>query len=434
WGVSPRMAAWRLAGARALAQPLARGIALEPLRVALVFREIVPPLTEVEGARERVAAILSGPLTLTFSFPELDAQGAVQALPRRWDVDQAVLATWLTVSKRPTADGSELQVDVDRERIRAHLAPLVDEVARPAREGRFGYDPATDTLTVVAPGQYGYALDLDALVAVVAEACITGQRVVTLPVVVLPPRVTRADLEALRPLALVSVGESSFAGSTADRLQNIKVATARFHGVTVPAQATFSFLEHLGLVTQANGYANAWVIYGDRTVLGPGGGVCQVSTTCFRAAFWGGFPIVERRPHAYRVSWYEPPLGLDAAVYSPVADMRFRNDTDSPLLLLTEVDERASKLYFRLYGRPTGRTVRLEGPVSENPVRAPDPVLEEDPTLAAGQRVQVDWPKDGLDVRIYRLIGSKGEPTVRQEFFSRYQAWPARYRVGPSGG
>jgi vancomycin resistance protein YoaR len=144
--------------------------------------------------------------------------------------------------------------------------------------------------------------------------------------------VARQDLEALLPLSLISVGETSFAGSTADRRQNIREATSRFHGVVVPPGRRFSFLDHLGPVTVADGYSQSWIIYGDRTILGPGGGVCQVSTTAFRAAFWGGYPIEERWPHSYRVSWYEPPLGLDAAVFSPGTDMRFpqRHRTPDP--------------------------------------------------------------------------------------------------------
>ncbi|MBN1400437.1 MAG: VanW family protein [Anaerolineae bacterium] len=404
----------------------------EPVRVALVFREIVPPLTEVAGARERAATVLSAPIVLTCELPVLRADGSVASAPRRWAIDQAVLSSWLTVNRTPDEEGATLQVDVDRQRIRSFLMPLVDEIAQTPREGRYSYDAATGALTTVWAGQYGYAFDLEAAVAQVAQACLGEERTVALPVAPLAPRVTRADLEALLPLDLISEGETSFQGSTPDRLQNIQVSTARFDGVVVPRESTFSFLDHLGLVTVANGYSLSWVIYGDRTLLGPGGGVCQVSTTCFRAAFWGGYPIVERRPHTYRVSWYEPPLGLDAAVFSPLADMRFQNDADTPILIRTEVDETNAKLFFRFYGRSSGRKVSLEGPESENPVAAGEPVYEDDFTLAPGQTVQVERARDGLDVRIYRVIEVPGQETVREELFSRYGPWPARFKRGPS--
>jgi vancomycin resistance protein YoaR len=132
------------------------------------------------------------------------------------------------------------------------------------------------------------------------------------------------------------------------------------------------------------------------------------------------------------VSWYEPPLGLDVAVFSPVADMRFTNDGDTPILIRTEVNEGAAKLVFRFYGRSSGRRVTMEEPVSENPVKAGDPVYEDDYTLAPGQTVQAERARDGLDVRLYRVIEVPGRETVREELFSRYQPWPARFRVGPT--
>jgi vancomycin resistance protein YoaR len=254
---------------------------------------------------------------------------------------------------------------------------------------------------------------------------------VALPVRVIPPRVTRAELEALLPLTLISEGQSSFTDSEASRLLNIRTATARFHGVVVPPQSAFSFLQVLEQVTVATGYSLAWVILGSQTVLGPGGGVCQVSTTCFRAAFLGGYPILERWPHSYRVGWYEPPLGLDAAVFEPTTDMRFQNDSDSPLLIQTETNLEAQTLHFRFYGVAPGRTVRIEGPETSNPVTAGEPIIEVDPSLAPGQRLLVERAHDGIDATIYRIIEQDGQIISREALPSHYQAWPARYRVGP---
>lgn len=405
---------------------------MEPIPISLVFREIAPPLMEISGARERVDAMLSAPIELVYTFQEFELDGSARSVPRHWIIDQATLASWIALERVQKESGMVIEVNVDRDQVRAYVQKLADEIARPPREPRFDYDPKTGILKIVTPGQNGYALDIDTAQALLLKACFSANRRVALPVKIFAPRVTRAQLEPLLPLELVSEGETSFRGSTPERLQNIRMATARFHGVAVPAQATFSFLEHLGLVTLANGYSESWVIYGDRTVLGPGGGVCQVSTTCFRAAFFAGFPIVERSPHSYRVGWYEPPVGLDAAVFSPIVDMKFQNDSDSPILILTEVDERNAKLYFRFYGKRIGREVSLEGPVTSNPIKAGDPVFEEDPSLPPGMRVQVDWPHDGLDVTLYRVIKQNGVVVAREKLFSRYEAWPARFRVGPS--
>jgi len=427
WGKAPRLVRlWHNQ------PPEASYFGAEPISVPLVFRELLPPLTEVTGAREWVGLILSAPLTLTFTFAELGPDGSSNSIPRHWSIDQATLASWLTLRQVPNDEGTTVEVNVEGAKIGAYLQRLADEIARAPCEPHFDYDSQTNRLTTVTPGQNGYALDVGAAQELVTEACFSSVREIELPVKVISPRVTRADLEALLPLKLISEGQSGFRGSKLARVQNIRVATARFNGVVVPAGATFSFDESLGPVNVANGYSESLVIYGDRTMLGPGGGVCQVSTTCFRAAFWGGYPIVERHPHSYRIAYYEPPVGLDAAVFSPMVDVKFLNDTDTPILILTECDEANAKLYFRFYGKPTGRQVTLEGPTISNPVKVGEPIYEEDPTLSPGERVQVEAAHDGLDVTLYRVVKQGDTIISKDKFFSRYVPWPARYRVGPS--
>ena len=427
WYEAPRWARWRRHTGPG------RPDVAEPVRVPLVFREVAPSLTEVSGAAEQATLILSTPITLTATLEEFDDQGRPRPVERRWLIDQPTLSAWLALERRAVGDEATLAVTVDRERIAAYAEAFAAALARPPREGRFTYDPATEALTALTPGQNGLIVDAAALAERVAAACLhPGDRAVEVPLRIVSPRVTRRDLEALMPLSLISVGQTSFAGSTPDRLQNIRAATARFHGLTIPAGAAFSFLEHLGPVTAANGYSEAWIILGERTVLGPGGGVCQVSTTCYRAAFYGGYPLDERWAHTYRVSWYEPPLGLDAAVYSPGTDMRFTNDTDTPILIVTEIDEANAALYFRFYGAPRDREVVLEGPIATNPVPAGPAIVSVDPSLPPGARVTIETAHDGLDVTIYRSVRRDGVEVARDEVVSRYVPWPARYAVGPA--
>ncbi len=411
-------------------EPLVAAVSAEPVPVQLAFREITPPLTQAAGAEEDVALILSTPITLTATLPELAADGSLRPEQRTWAVSQATVSTWLTLAQRTAAQGDVLAVTVDRDRIVAWVESFAEALGRPPREARFDYDPAAGTLAALAPGQYGWTLDIDEAADRITAACThIEDRQVELPVRTIAPRVTRQDLDALMPLSLISSGETSFSGSTPDRLQNIRAAAARFHGLVVPANTTFSFLDHLGPITVADGYSQAWIILGQRTVLGPGGGVCQVSTTCFRAAFYGGYPIDERWAHTYRVSWYEPPLGLDAAVYSPGTDLKFTNDTETPILILTEVDEAAARLVFRFYGAPLAREVSLEGPIATQSVPAGPSVVTVYPSLPAGARVVDESPHDGIDVTVYRIIREDGQ-TSREEFVSQYVPWPARVRVG----
>jgi vancomycin resistance protein YoaR len=231
---------------------------------------------------------------------------------------------------------------------------------------------------------------------------------------------------------LVAEATTYFKGSSEARVRNIRVAAENFHGVVVPPGAVFSFNEYLGPVTAEAGFEDSLIIRGDRTAVGIGGGVCQVSTTAFRAAFFGGYEIVERWAHGYRVSWYETGSGpgLDATIYTPDVDFKFRNDTAHYLLIQTFTDKAAGTLSFRFYGTPTGRLVTLEGPFEENVVPHGPDVYQEDPTLPEGTVKQVDWAKDGVDVTVRRTVTERDTVIHQDTFFSRYQPWRAVYLVG----
>jgi vancomycin resistance protein YoaR len=172
------------------------------------------------------------------------------------------------------------------------------------------------------------------------------------------------------------------------------------------------------------------IIWGNTTRADVGGGLCQVASTAFRAAFWAGLPIVERTPHAFRVGYYEPPLGMDATIYSPSVDLKWLNDTEHYILIHTYVDSVNSTLTFRFYGTNPGRTVELDGPFESNPVSHGPDVFREDPTLPKGEKKQIEWAKDGLDVTLDRVIKKNGVEVRRDTIFSRYQPWQAVYLVG----
>jgi vancomycin resistance protein YoaR len=255
--------------------------------------------------------------------------------------------------------------------------------------------------------------------------------VVSLAVRVQKPAVAVEDIPNMGIVELVSKATTSFKGSPPGRVKNIELAASRFQGVVVPPGQVFSFNKYLGDVSAEEGYEESYIIFNDRTTVGLGGGICQVSTTAFRAAFWGGFPIVERWAHGYRVGWYEPPVGLDATIYSPQVDFKFQNDTPHYLLIETEVDKKKGTLTFYFYGTKPDRTVEMEGPIIENVKPPGEPIYEEDPSMAPGQIKQVDWAKEGADVTVYRIIKQGDTVLARERFFSRYRPWRDVFRVGP---
>lgn len=132
-------------------------------------------------------------------------------------------------------------------------------------------------------------------------------------------------------------------------------------GVIVEPGETFSFNKYLGEVDGEHGFLPELVIKKSGTVPEFGGGLCQVSSTAFRAAMDAGLPITERRNHAYAVQYYAP-QGTDATIYPGVVDLKFTNDTPGSILVWP-YEKDANTLIFDFYGTKDGRQVILEKPV-----------------------------------------------------------------------
>ena len=176
-----------------------------------------------------------------------------------------------------------------------------------------------------------------------------------------------ADLNDLGIKELIAVGKSDFSGSSAARINNVRVGASKYNGVIIMPGEEFSFNAHLGPVDAEHGFKPELVIKPEGATPEFGGGLCQVSTTAFRAAFFGGLPITARRNHSYAVHYYEwidenrpRAVGLDATIYSPSQDMKFINDTAGAILIWTKIE--GKRLHFEFYGTPDGRQVTVDGP------------------------------------------------------------------------
>jgi vancomycin resistance protein YoaR len=253
-----------------------------------------------------------------------------------------------------------------------------------------------------------------------------------------PPVTDDATAESLGITELTSAHTSYFYGSSASRKQNIETASSRFHGLLVAPGETFSMADALGDVSLDTGYAEALIIFGDRTIQGVGGGVCQVSTTLFRTVFFGGYQVDTRWPHAYRVGYYEQTAsggydqnlaGMDATVFAPQVDFRFTND--SPYWLLMETYMGASSLTWKFYSTSDGRTVEWDTSGLRNIVEPPDPLYEENTELSKDTIKQVDWAVDGADVTITRQVYRDGAIIWDDAFNTHYVAWQAKFQYGP---
>ena len=402
--------------------------------VPLVIREAAPKLLDVASQADAARRILSQPLTITVpNYRDGD--------PGPWTYDIPVIAKMITVNVVENGGKAEMQVGLDLAALRQSLNELKVYVDRQPSSARFIFNDATSQIEPIKTSSVGRVMDVDASMTANNDALLRGEHTVALVVGEKQPAVadtaTGADLGITQQLISYT---TYFYGSSPERIQNIKAASEQFHGVLVAPGETFSMGSVLSDVSLENGFAEALIIYGGRTIKGVGGGVCQVSTTLFRTVFNAGFPVVERTPHAYRVSYYEktasngidPSLaGLDATVYFPLVDFKFTNDTPYWLLMETYLDESARTLTWKLYSTPDGRSVTWDTTGPTNVVPAPKPVFEESPDLKADQIKQVDWPAQGADVNVTRTVWRGGQVYFTDQFQTHYQPWAAVCEYGP---
>ncbi len=387
--------------------------------VDVVVREVQAAAADVSAGQEAIQQVLDHPIVLA------DSQGEFQ-----FALDPATMATVLSWKADPDVTGG-LRPEIDEEKLRALVEGWAQQVYRPPLNARFDFDTKTGALIELSPSVNGYALDVDATVAAVVDAVQTGKAEAVLPIQMLRPAVASEDAANFGIKELVSEGVTRFAGSSAARIKNIEVAASKFVGVVIPPDGIFSFNKYVGDVTAANGFEDSLIISGDRTAVGVGGGVCQVSTTVFRAAWFGGFPIVERWNHGYVVSWYGEP-GLDATIYTPNVDFKFRNTTGNYLLIKPVVDSKKGILKFQFYGTKPDWTVEAPKPKISNRRDPPPPLYIEDPSLPDGKAVQFDWAVRGMDtVATRKVIAADGTVLLENRMESHYQPWQAKYRFGP---
>ncbi|GAA6741779.1 VanW family protein [Thermus oshimai] len=305
----------------------------------------------------------------------------------------------------------------------AELRTLLKRLARPPKPPRFILEE--DRWKGVE--KRGLSFVEEEALAAYREALRAGRKSFRLPVRYTLPSPSLRDLYAQGVREHLATGETGFRGSSPERVHNIKTAAGFLDGLLIP-KGVFSFNRALGPITEERGFKEAFVIVGDRTEQGLGGGVCQVSTTLFRAFFFAGLPIRERHAHSYQVAYYRP-TGLDAAVFQPHKDLKVVNDT--PGALWVQASIQGYTLRFHLFGTKD-RTVAWKGPIFLERTPPLPPKEIPDPTLPPGARKQVDFAAEGAVVEVRRYVRYGDGRGVEERFLSRYRPWGAVYLVGPS--
>lgn len=402
--------------------------------VPLVVKETPPVILDAADQAEIARQILSQPLALT--LPEgMAAEGAPFVL------EPSTLAGMLAIERVSDGQGEKYQVALSSEMLIQYLSNLAPGLLAYPHNARFIFNDDTRQLDLMQNAVIGRQLNVQNSLTAIQETVAKGEHVVELAFDITNPQVmdtaTAADLGITEA---VSVQSSYFYGSSAARIQNIQAAAKSFHGLLIAPGETFSMASQLTDISLDNGYAEALIIVGDQTVLGIGGGVCQVSTTLFRTAFFGGFPVVERHAHAYRVYYYEKTYGnkvdtslagLDATVYVPLVDFKFTNDTPYWLLMETYVNPSASIITWKFYSTSDGRTVEWDTTGPTNIIDPPEPLYKENPDLSQGTIKQVDWEAKGAYVSVSRTVYRNGQVYFSDQYNTTYQPWRAIYEYGP---
>lgn len=253
-----------------------------------------------------------------------------------------------------------------------------------------------------------------------------------IPSITIAPATSTEEANKFGIVEEIGVGKSFYRHSIPNRVHNVSLAASRLNGILVKPEEEFSFAKYLGDVSKYTGYKEAYIIQGGKTILGDGGGVCQVSSTLFRAILNSGLPIIERHAHAYRVGYYEQesPPGLDATVYVPTVDLKFKNDTKNYILIQTYVDPTEESLTFVMYGKKDGREVEVTTPVVTNVSAAPEPLYQDDPTLPAGVVKQIDYAAPGATVVFRRIVKKDDKTVIDEKYTSRYTPWRAVFLRG----
>jgi vancomycin resistance protein YoaR len=330
---------------------------------------------------------------------------------------------------------------INRPAVEAQVSEWQGKVTREPQDAAFEFDSDTLEVRRFTPPRNGLQLNTVDIVDQVAQALIelevdekTTKVEKNLPLAVKPPSKTLESTNQLGIKERIGFGDSEYDHSIPTRIHNVALTTTRITDTIIKPGEEFSFNKTLGDVSAATGYQPAYVIKNGQTVLGDGGGVCQVSTTLFRAVLNAGLPVTKRKAHSYRVSYYElnQKPGLDATVYSGDVDLRFINDTGAHVLIHAEADSRDLYMKVELYGTSDGRTTEIVDHKTWDPRPAPPAVYIPDPSLPTGKTKQVDWATSGIKASFKHIVRDKnGQVISEKEYYSNYIPWSAKYLIGP---
>ena len=352
--------------------------------ILLLFSALVPKIEAAQNSTQNT------PLSSLFNFKELilSVQDKKETIPegqlrelisidptleissgKKSEIENikycpldSLLCRILTDSKQMIFLEKKTTTLVNKEKLEVFLSTLSDKFNREPIDARF--QVGENGIVDFANSQEGIEIDTTESINILTNGLLSDEKFqetkeISLPYNTIEPKIKSSEASSLGINTLIGEGTSNFRGSPKNRIFNINVATEKFNGVLIKPGEEFSFVKTLGDVDGEHGYAPELVIKKDKTEPEFGGGICQVSTTAFRAAIYSGLKITLRRNHAYPVAYYNP-QGMDSTVYIPWPDLRFINNTPSNILIQTKIE--GTILKFQFFGTDDGRKTEIVGP------------------------------------------------------------------------
>ena len=290
--------------------------------------------------------------------------------------------------------GKEIKVVLDDDSLKRYLFEIKRYVDLPPKNPVLTFYQGE--IKIISPSKEGEIIEIEKNLEILKEGILKKRKKIFLVFKKQPPRIKEKDIKNLKIETLLGKGTSNFFGSPKNRIHNIKLASSILNGILIGPGEIFSFNKTLGPTTPERGFLPELVIKKNETVPEYGGGVCQVSTTLFRAAVFAGLEIIERHPHSFPVRYYNP-QGFDATVYWPGVDLKFKNNTGGWILVQSKI--KGYNLTFEIYGKKINRKVIVKGPYQYN-----------------------IKPDGSMKAKLYQEVYDNGKLILKKVFYSNYKS------------
>lgn len=386
-------------------------LSLEPVQISLEAKAPQIISADAKAAESKVSQILE-------RLP-LKAESGEKS----WEITKEILIGGIILER----DNNKIIISLDDQAVGDFFDKIAEEIEAAALDSKFKME--NGRVAEFQASKPGIAIDRESTRRNIIESLNDPKKMAAAIITKeVSPQYTDSEADSLGIRELVAQGKTSFAGSPKNRRINIKVAADKLNGIIIKPGEIFSTITSVGPVDGKNGYLPELVIKGNRTVPEYGGGLCQIGTTFFRVVLNAGLPVLERRNHSYRVSYYEPPVGMDATIYEPKPDFRFTNDYATPLLLQTRIE--GDNLIFEFYGTKDDRTAESTEPRIYNYVKPGPKKIIETEDLRPGETKCIEKAHTGADAEFtYTVKYSNGE-TKKETFTSHYKPWQEVCLVG----